>query len=46
MASVEEMSNAVPDAVGDVNTNYDSVEDEELDMDLDEPLSGGYVFYR
>lgn len=45
MASVEEMSNAVPDAVEDVKTNYENVE-EELDMELEEPLSGGYVFYR
>lgn len=45
MASVEEMSNAVPDSVEELNANYDTVE-EELNMDLDDPLSCGYVFYR
>lgn len=45
MASVEEMSNAVSDALEEVNANYDNVE-EELNMDLEESLSGGYVFYR
>lgn len=45
MASVEEMSNAVPHAVEELNTNCDTVE-EEVSMDLDEPLNCGYVFYR
>lgn len=45
MASVDEMSNAVSDAVEELKTNYDNVE-EELNMDLEEPLTGGYLFYR
>lgn len=45
MASAEEMSNAVSDAVQEVNINYDHVE-EELNMDMEESLSGGYLFYR
>lgn len=45
MASVEEISNAVSDAVDEINANYDNME-EELNMDLEESLRGGYVFYR
>ncbi|MCJ8734141.1 hypothetical protein PDJAM_G00231880 [Pangasius djambal] len=45
MASVEEMSNDVLDAGEELKMNYDNVE-EELSMDLEEPLIGGYVFYR
>ncbi|XP_060783870.1 protein farnesyltransferase/geranylgeranyltransferase type-1 subunit alpha [Neoarius graeffei] len=45
MASVEEMSNAVSDAVREVMANYGNVE-EDLNMDVEESLNGGYVFYR
>lgn len=45
MASVEEMSNAVSDAVREVMANYGN-EEEDLNMDVEESLNGGYVFYR
>lgn len=45
MASVEEMSNTVSDTLDEIKTPYDSIE-EEINMDLEESLSGGYVFYR
>ncbi|KAF7707388.1 protein farnesyltransferase/geranylgeranyltransferase type-1 subunit alpha [Silurus meridionalis] len=45
MASVEEMSSAVSDALEDGKVNFDHAE-EDLDIDLEEHLSGGYVFYR